>query len=313
MVAAILLLPLIPFHTRQSYLIIRLFIGNKQAVAESVDRQDGLFLLLWHLLSLASLCFLCLNAIFGASCGLVLRYMPERAGYCSSVQFLFGKASGAYSNMGNLGFILEIFFQAILGYYAEKEVKSSRRTFPKFQNAMRVWKFIVAALIVAGSIAYILAIVANEVENLAPTLLAVVLVGLVSLTTFGLVLKLSCTIHYTYRILPFLSTRLLLLIVSIQTFASILYAISGALLTQLIRQSTRDFASAQPVTQSASSFVDGLADPRTAVAVLYSLAYALLSITKYLFVWLLLPYSRQLASSTQARYKQLGDVNEPPQ
>jgi hypothetical protein len=129
---------------------------------------------------------------------------------------------------------------------------------------------------------------------LVAAIFGITLTSIVSLVTFALVLKLWCTINYTYRILPYVPTRTLLIIATLQCVASVVFASAGGFLLFL------QYRGLHSQSGEASGEND-LAASLTAGSLLYSLSYAALSLSFYLFAWILRKYSAQLAKESSAK------------
>jgi hypothetical protein len=203
---AALTLPLVPYHIRRSW----------QMWPRRVDSNTHFFLF-FHVLSAVSLLFFTTSGIWGGSCAIFVEQAYGRSPFCQSVvtDALVGITTsqvGFNSILGNLGFILQLWLQAALCYYARKELvyaKSSARVWVAERNR---WKAFTLGLAVLA-LAEFVAIIPQQTEKtqelgwLTASLVGIGLTALVSLGTAAVVVHLAFSIHFTYHALPFLSTR----------------------------------------------------------------------------------------------------------
>jgi hypothetical protein len=291
MIVAILTIPLIPYHGLRG---IQIWLHGRKA-------REARFLLIFHALSAISLTGFVLNGVWGGSCGIFIASSYGKSGFCSSPAafFLVGSSGGGFfSNLGNLGFTLQIWLQASLSYYSRKEIAYAKAQRSRWLSLhSRIWKGLIGLLILLTMAGFGATLPhKNGISEpwLVAAIFGITLTSIVSLITFALVLKLWCTINYTYRILPYVPTRTLLIIATLQCVASVVFASAGGFLLFL------QYRGLHSQSGEASGEND-LAASLTAGSLLYSLSYAALSLSFYLFAWILRKYSAQLAKESSAK------------
>lgn len=277
---AILSIPLIPYHSLRAWQIWR-----KQGF---VPRSK--FLLSFHALSALSILAFVLNGVWGGAC--TFQALSE---LCQGgAEFIVGTSGGGFfSNLGNLGFTINIWLQACLTYYAGKEIAYTQGHAHHWRHHDRkVWRFVIVVLVLLALLGFGVTLphsISSSFHHHAlvvAALIGIAMTLIVSFVTFALVLRLHCTINFTYRILPYLSTRKLLIIATLQSVSSLGFAGSGGYLL-VLQDSTLNAAD----SSEAIDLVPSLTVPLLVGSTIYSLSYAGLALSCYWFAWLLRKYS----------------------
>jgi hypothetical protein len=222
----LLCVPLAVFHGTR---FVQVFRSERTATTN--------FFLVFHSLSVLSSLFLSLNGVFSGICVIFFQTGFGNGTLCNSQagELVFGGEQGYYSLLAGLGFAVQTCWQAVLFYYFQKETVHSRKSAVAWQRRRLHWRLGVAAAVLL-TLAAVGVGVSWQRTTLSVSIVAFSSIALLTVATLALVSRLCCTINYTYRILPYLSTRTPILADPCQSLALLVFAIAGGLIVSAFKK-----------------------------------------------------------------------------